>query len=684
MMFARTDGLHPLHRPQLVLLSAGEGLDASAETACRDAAEDGFDVVVVPWRSLVWQLDGAATVAGLVVTPMGWQPITRSTRLMPELITAIDWLEPPGLCAGTRLGLLNPDAVLGCSEQAPAAEDKAPAISGVLALAPLVIRAVGSRKSDAARLRQIAEVLSRVPAGGDRSALADPTRMVLAVNGKVFGFRERAGAPVDAGLFAAWRGLARQRIAPPAPILLPTARPSSPALLRGGLTPLKTAKALPPHPLSALLPCPAEGHVRVVTRAHSKAKFVHLAPGLEGPAIAGYPTGQAGLLQWLGRTIDPKADPAKADPLDVRFVEPGVGRSVLIDRLRLPGKPHLVDFTALGAGITPYATDGYANVGRLIDGMAGRDRGQHRRRCAELLEAEGCRAGQVVAVIELPGSIIKVSHAPDIQAAIMVRGFRCLFRVKQLDPVGHFLHSEEYTAAAHELMLHPFWNAPAQRRTADPQVAWQQQHTLAGLDAYARAGSLGTLADHTLSPPADAGLAEARARRLTLVRLYAPLLLGLARARLALELDRDPDTERPDNTFYVRWFARSLGRQLATFRRLKFLHDYHHPGVARTSAGSLHSLSENNVSLLAEFPDLETGIFVDRPAKDQLDTLFLSAADHDVLKENYGAFHAMERSYARSIVRTLAFVALDGDPTGITSAVRDFEASYAEQLEPKS
>ena len=76
----------------------------------------------------------------------------------------------------------------------------------------------------------------------------------------------------------------------------------------------------------------------------------------------------------------------------MQFVEPGVGRSLLIDRLRLPDKPHLVDFTALGAGITPYATDGYANVGRLIDGMAGRDRGQHRRRCAELLEAKA--AGQ--------------------------------------------------------------------------------------------------------------------------------------------------------------------------------------------------------------------------------------------------------------------------------------------------
>ncbi len=53
MMFARTDELPPLHRPQLVLLSAGEELNASAETACRDAAENSFDVVVVPKRSLV-------------------------------------------------------------------------------------------------------------------------------------------------------------------------------------------------------------------------------------------------------------------------------------------------------------------------------------------------------------------------------------------------------------------------------------------------------------------------------------------------------------------------------------------------------------------------------------------------------------------------------------------------------
>jgi hypothetical protein len=682
MMFARTDALKPLHRPQLVLLSAGEGLDGSAEKACRDAAADGFDVLVVPWRSLIWQLDGAAAVAGLAVTAQGSRPITRSTRLRPELIAAVDWLEPLGLRAATRLGLLHPDAVLGCGEHKSAIEEKAPPVEGVLALAPLVLRTLGPKK-DGARLRKIAEALAHVLPGADRSALADPSRVVLAVNGKVFGFRERAGAPVNADLFAAWRALARQRGTPPPAILLPTASPLGPALVRGGLKALKASDKLPAHPLSALLPCPAEGHVRVVTRAKRGAKFVHLARGLRGPDLPGYPKGEAGLLRWLGRTIDPDADPAKADPVDTRLVEPGVGRSVLIDRLHLPGKPHLVDFTALGVGVTPYAEGGYANVGRLIDGMAGRDRGQHRRQCADLLEAEGCRAGEVVAVIELPGSIIKVPHAPEIQAAVMVRGFRCLFRVKQLDPIGHFLHSTEYTPAAHELMLHPFWSPPAARRTADPLVAWHQQHTLAGLNAYAQAGALGTLVDHALMPPADCGLGEARVRRLALVRLYAPLLLALARARLAIELDLDPDTERPDNPAYVTWFARSLGRQLATFCRLKFLHDYHHPGVARTSAGSLHSLSENNVSLLAEFPDLETGIFVDRPAADQLDTLFLSPADHDVLKDNYGAFHAMERSYARSIVRTLAFVALDGDPTAVTSALHDFDRSYAEKLESK-
>jgi hypothetical protein len=683
MMFARTDTLAPLHRPQLLLLSTGEGLDASAEKACVDADEDGFDVLVVPWRSLIWQLDGATATAGLAFTAgAAPRPLTRPTRLLPELIAAIDWLEPHGLWVATRLGLLYPDAVLGCSADRPAIGDDEPPLAGLVTLAPFAAQALGDNEGDATRLRLIGEALSRVPSGSDRSALADPSRLVLAVNGAVFGFRGGSGAPVDADLFAAWRAVARERIAPPPPILLPMPGALAPGLLRSRLDKAEgTPDPLPPHPLAALLPCLAEGPVQVATKAHEKAYFAHLAPELDGPAIAGHPTGDAGLLHWLGRTIDPAADPATHDPLGMRLVEPGVGRSVLVDRLTLRSRPELVDFSALGAGVTPYASGGYANVGRLIDGMAGRDRGLHRRDCAARLEAAGCRAGQVVAVIGLPGCVIRVPHAPEIEAAVVVRGFRCMLRVKQLDPVGHFLHSQQYTPAAHALMLHPFWDAPGARRAADPLVAWQEQQTLAGLEAYAQTAALGQLAVHALMPPPDAGLGEARARRLALVRLYAPVLLGLARARLAVELGRDPESERLDNRFYAAWFADCLGKQLATFRRLRFLHDYHHPGVARTTEGTLHSLSENNVSLLAEFADLETAIFVERFDQAQVDTLFLTRADYEVLEDNYAAFHAVEVARARSVVLTLAFVALDGDPAGIAAALQGFDAAYAHGLE---
>jgi hypothetical protein len=679
MMFARTDTLVPQHRPQLLLLSAGEGLDASAEAACVAADKDGFEVLAVPWRALSWQPDGAAASAGLVFAAgASPRPLTRPIRLLPELIAALDWLEPQGLSAATRLARLYPDAVLGCSEDQPAAAKDAPPLAGLVTLAPFAARALGHNKDDVARLQLIGEALCRVPSGGDRSALPDPSRLVLAVKGGAFGFRAGIGEPIDAELFTAWRAVARERIAPPPPILLPTPGMLAPGLLRSALDQVSAASApLPPHPLGALLPCLVEGPVQVPTTAREDAYFVHLAPELEGPAIAGHSTGKAGLLQWLGRTIDPAA----RDPLGMRLVEPGVGRSVLIDRLTLPGRPELVDFSALGVGVTPYASGGYVNVGRLIDGMAGLDRGLHRRDCAARLEAEGCRAGQVVAVIGLRDSVIRVPHAPEIKAAIMIRGFRCALRVKQLDPVGHFLHSQQYTPAAHALMLHPFWDAPGARRAADPLAAWQEQQTLAGLEAYAQAAALGQLALHALMPPPDAGLGEARARRLALVRLYAPLLLRLARARLAIELGRDPETEGPDNRAYAAWFAECLGRQLATFRRLRFLHDYHHRGVARTTADTLHSISENNVSLLAEFPDLETGIFVERFDQAQADTLFLTRADYEVLEENYATFHAIEVARTRSVVLTLAFVALDGDPAGIAAALQGFDAAYAHALE---
>ena len=179
-----------------------------------------------------------------------------------------------------------------------------------------------------------------------------------------------------------------------------------------------------------------------------------------------------------------------------------------------------------------------------------------------------------------------------------------------------------------------------------------------------------------MAPPPFDGLAAALARRLAVIRLYAPTLLALARTRLAIELGRDPDTERPGNRDYAMWFAEALGRQLAIFYQLRFLHDYHHEGVARWNAGQIHSLGENNLTLLAEFPDLDTGIFLDRPDPEQLDCLFLAKADYDALAAGFATFHQQEVAAARQVVQTLAFIALDGDPGGMVEAQRCFTAAY--------
>ena len=88
--------------------------------------------------------------------------------------------------------------------------------------------------------------------------------------------------------------------------------------------------------------------------------------------------------------------------------------------------------------------------------------------------------------------------------------------------------------------------------------------------------------------------------------------------------------------------------------------------------------------MLAEFPDLETAIFVERFDQAQADTLFLTRADYAVLEDNYAAFHALEVGRARSVVQTLAFVALDGDPAGIAAALQQFDTAYAQAVEAKT
>lgn len=666
-----------LHRPRLLLLTDSDvpGVDEPEIIAAAEAG--GFCVTVVPWFAIGIRPDGIVALAGYAQDNDGERrPLRPGERLAPDAVAPLAVLEPPALLVAARISRLHPRAVLGIADLSPmAAAD--PDVSwggnprGVIALAPTHVRSLGTApEAELPLLEEIAAALAEVPPGAWQSALDDPRRMVLAVQAGAAdiallgGFRAGPGLAFQLDLFSVWLDVARGRLPPALPLLLP-----SPGFLRHSAPP-------PAHPLAGLLPCPSDGHVIVTTSARADASFAYLDPRL---SLAGV-TDAAALLAQLGRTIDPDAP---ASPEGDRLVEPGVGRAVLVDGLALAERPDLVDFTALGVGVTPYAAGGYVNVGRPIDGMAGLDRSQHRRKCADRLEASGCRTGLVVAVIALADSAIDLAHARSVPAGIAVRGFRCVLRVKQLDPIGGFLHSHQHAPAAHDFMLHPAWSAitglpPGADRPDDPAAAALAlaQLLLVGLETYAGRSSLGELVGAALAPPPFDGLAAALARRLAVIRLYAPTLLALARTRLAVELGRDPDTERPGNRDYALWFAEALGRQLAIFYQLRFLHDYHHEGVARWNAGQIHSLGENNLTLLAEFPDLDTGIFLDRPDPEQLDCLFLAKADYDALAAGFTAFHQHEVAAARQVLQTLAFIALDGDPGGMIEAQRCFVAAY--------
>jgi hypothetical protein len=651
----------PLWRPTLLFLTSRAG-DDPAIAAAKTAAASGFRVALLPWHAVGFRLDHAVALGGTIRDGTGAvRELAPGERLAPDAVAALSPLDPAGMRVLETLARLYPRAMLGTTDLLPPPRAMPAAIHvGVVALAPLAVRAADA--AAAGRLSAVAETLCRWRPEAMLPPIDDPRRMVLPVLAEVegetawSGFRADAGMPIPGDLLALWLDAVHGRVPPPPPLLLPGSAGDGDAAALDRL-----------HPLAAVLPCLAEGHVTVATAARTDASFAWLDPALRFHDGADPDT----LLTFLGRTIVADAPPEDAG--GERLVEPGVGRTVLLDGLALADRPDLLDFSALGVGVTPYASGGYVNVGRNIDGLAGLDRAQHRRRCAERLEAAGCRAGRVVAVIALGDAKLNLSHARDIPAGIAVRGFRSVLRVKQLDPVAPFLHSHQHAPAAHDFLLHPALDAFA---PSPPGTALHAQKTLLGLETYAINCSLSGLVAAALAPPPYAGLAAALVRRLAVIRAYAPRLLDLACSRLAVELRRDPATERPGRRDYALWFAETLGRQLAVFRRLRFLHDYHQPGVARWTDGQMHSLGENNLTLLAEFPDLDTGIFLDAPDPETLDCLFLTRADYEALSAGFEAFHQRDIAETRIVVRTLAFIALDGDAAGLAEVEARFAAAY--------
>ena len=164
------------------------------------------------------------------------------------------------------------------------------------------------------------------------------------------------------------------------------------------------------------------------------------------------------------------------------------------------------------------------------------------------------------------------------------------------------------------------------------------------------------------------------AARIAAIDAWAPQLLRPVGARLALELQLDRDVTTGE---YLRWFAGCVGSQLATWRRLRFLHDYHHPGVGRWRPDHLYTLGENNVTLLAEFPDLDTGVFVDDDEEYLARATQLTPGDVAVLREGFSHFHARDVTAAETVVRTLAHLTCRNDPGMVTKALQDYHAAYA-------
>lgn len=352
-----------------------------------------------------------------------------------------------------------------------------------------------------------------------------------------------------------------------------------------------------------------------------------------------------------------------ANAEDLREVETGVGRACLVQGLRCHCED-LVDFTVLGIGVTPYSEGGFVEVGRKIDGKATVRRGWHRKNCAERLENAGCRAGRVVAMYEVPGDGVQMLDGTVSPEALIVRGFRSTYRVKNLDPLICSLHSTQHTPLVHAYVAQRAIELHRQRggqRLSELELA----HALSQHDASQE--SLRLLVQGAAPSPHDTSAAAVvRQVRLDVIASQAPRLMATIFQRLADDLhiasqDVDPEV-------YLRWFARSCGEQLARWHQLRFLYDYHHPGVSRWSPGHIYTLGENNVSLLAEFVDLDTGTFVDDPDEELISILQLPPEDLPVLREGFDFFHQREITATRTVIETLtallqhSYGALDVNP----------------------
>jgi hypothetical protein len=174
-----------------------------------------------------------------------------------------------------------------------------------------------------------------------------------------------------------------------------------------------------------------------------------------------------------------------------------------------------------------------------------------------------------------------------------------------------------------------------------------------------------------------------RRQRVDVIHAYAPALLEVAVGRLSEELGRDPEFEPVSLGEYVHWFAETMGSQLAAMRSVRFLHDYR---AVQTEWDDpydlLNSLTDTNVTLLAELADLDTGVLVDRGEFEWMEALRISHDAWQTLRADYDALHANEANLARGMVATVAIATQNPASAASEMFNRAYERGCARRVFP--
>jgi hypothetical protein len=409
-------------------------------------------------------------------------------------------------------------------------------------------------------------------------------------------------------------------------------------------TPLRR---LPPPSLNVLQP---DASMLVATRAERDIEVEYAADSLVTPRIIGMPS-QEQPWRYLARTI--ALDATDHEPIGDRFVEPGVGRSYLLNFVRFDGSPQFLDFSATGTGRTPYSAGGLV-VGR-DDGYVPVVRAHHRHRLSLIIEQAGGRATRTGAIVRLRSHCRRERNGEEIPVALLIRGFRSVLRVKQLDPIASLMQSRRHVDSVQQ-----------QLRT----------------ESVRDLGIPPTLGRCRCETPTFL-LTQCPRRRTcnVLRRLHiakaAPAIVWAARERLAFELTGETAADAISEAEFASWFSKTLGEQLGVLANLRMLHDYR-PVVLRGAnpAERVNSLSDTNVTLAAELADLDTTILVGDDESYNHEVFGLSRSQQQELRTRFATFHEREVARARSIARALTMIAVPRDPAAVRHSDRAFDSGY--------